>query len=233
MPFDGACRGPAPLFARDAHAYGTFRLTRVGTGSDARLRACVSMSDPRNGAQSDMNDPGLIRLLLRHQADFMAYLMAMVHDLDAAEEIFQNAAVVVIQHDVAEPIRDFRAWAKEVVRRQALHYLRDRGRSARLLVTEPELLEQIDRAFDEAGALDDADAGLRQREIDALRECAGRLPEDQRAMVSMRYERRESFDAIGATLGRTGQAIQRALSRTRRALHDCVQSKLARAEGTP
>ena len=52
-------------------------------------------------------------------------------------------------------------------------------------------------------------------------------------MVSMRYERRESFDAIGATLGRTGQAIQRALSRTRRALHDCVQSKLARAEGTP
>ena len=79
------------------------------------------MSDPRNGAPSDMNDPGLIRLLLRHQADFMAYLMAMVHDLDAAEEIFQNAAVVVIQHDVAEPIRDFRAWAKEVVRRQALH----------------------------------------------------------------------------------------------------------------
>ena len=70
-----------------------------------------------------MNDPELIRQFLRHQGDFMAYLMAMVRDLDAAEEVFQNAAVVVMQHAGSpgtEPIRDFRVWAKEIVRRQAL-----------------------------------------------------------------------------------------------------------------
>ena len=80
-----------------------------------------------------MNDPALIKDLLRHQGDFMAYLMAMVRDLDAAEEIFQNAAVVIMQHSTAAegPIRDFRAWAKEIVRRQALHYIRARGRAAR------------------------------------------------------------------------------------------------------
>jgi len=155
-----------------------------------------------------MSDPNLIRQLLRHQTDFMAYLMAMVRDLDAAEEVFQNAAVVV-------------------VRRQALHYLRAKGRAARVAAVEPELLVQIDRAFDE-DATDPAD---RQRELDALRECATRLPDVQRRMVAMRYEGRASFDAIGTAVGRTAAAVQRSLSRTRRMLHDCVQSKLARPSG--
>ena len=174
-----------------------------------------------------MPDPDLIRQLLRHQGDFMAYLMAMVRNLDAAEEIFQNAAVVVMQHAAspeAEPIRDIRAWGKEIVRRQALQYLRSKGRADRFAAVEPELLVQIDRAFDE----DATDAAQRQRELDALRECAARLPDEQRRMVAMRYEGRESFDAIGASVGRTAAAVQRSLSRTRRMLHDCVQSKLAR-----
>ncbi len=175
-----------------------------------------------------MRDPELIKRFLRHQGDFMAYLMAMVRDLDAAEEIFQNAAVVVIQHASAEPIHDVRAWAKEIVRRQALAYLRARGRAGRCAPTEPELLEQVDRTFAEDGA----DPALRQREIEALRECAGGLPDSQRTMVAMRYEQRASFDVIGTALGRTPAAIQRALSRTRRMLHDCVQAKLTGAEMT-
>jgi hypothetical protein len=50
-------------------------------------------------------------------------------------------------------------------------------------------------------------------------------------MVAMRYEGRASFDAIGVAVGRTAAAVQRSLSRTRRMLHDCVQSKLARPTG--
>jgi RNA polymerase sigma-70 factor (ECF subfamily) len=177
-----------------------------------------------------MSDPRLIRDLLRHQSDFMAYLMAMVRDLDAAEEIFQNAAVVVMQYadgSGAEPVRDFRAWAKEIVRRQALHYLRAKGRAARFAPTEPELLEQIDRAFDE----DNTDPVERQRELEALKDCASRLPEASRRMVAMRYEVRASFDDIASAVGRTAAAVQRSLSRTRRLLHDCVQAKMAHPRG--
>lgn len=174
--------------------------------------------------------PELIRQLLRYQPDFLAYLMAMVHDLDAAEEVFQNAAVVVMQHagdPQAAPILDFRAWAKQIVRRQALHYLRARGRAAGAAVVAPELLTQVDRVFDE----DTADPAVRERELDALRECNGRLPDDQRRMVAMRYERRASFDEIGTAVGRTAAAVQRSLSRTRKMLHDCVRAKLMRSSG--
>jgi len=176
-----------------------------------------------------MSDASLIKKLLQHQGDFMAYLMAMVRDLDAAEEIFQNAAVVVIEYARPEPIRDFRAWAKEIVRRQALHYLRERGKaSRRTLSLEPHLLEQIDRSFDE----DTTAAAQRQREIEALQNCSEELPEPQRTMVTLRYEHRASFAEIGTALGKTADAVQRALSRSRKALHDCVQTKLALSEGT-
>lgn len=181
---------------------------------------------PWRSETEGMSTSSLIKQLLQHQGDFMAYLMAMVRDLDAAEDIFQNAAVVVIEYSHPEPIRDFRAWGKEIMRRQALHYLREKGRAAiHLSPAEPALLEQIDRAFDE----DTTDAVQRHREIEALRECSDELPEPQRTMVMMRYERRTSFDEIGAALGKTAGAIQRALSRSRKALHDCVQSKLAQS----
>ena len=179
-----------------------------------------------------MSDASLIKQLLQHQGDFMAYLMAMVRDLHAAEDIFQNAAVVVIEYPQPEEIRDFRAWGKEIMRRQALTYLREKGRGEKarrprqLPPLQPTLLEQIDRSFDE----DTTDAIQRQREIEALRECSEKLPKPQRTMVMMRYQHRVSFEEIGAALGKTAGAIQRALSRSRKALHDCVQSKLAQPQ---
>ncbi|MCE9556576.1 MAG: sigma-70 family RNA polymerase sigma factor [Planctomycetes bacterium] len=177
-----------------------------------------------------MSSSSLIKQLLQHQGDFMAYLMAMVRDLHAAEDIFQNAAVVVIEYPQPEEIRDFRAWGKEIMRRQALTYLREKGRTARhMSPLEPDLLQQIDRSFDE----DTTDAIQRERELDALRECSGKLPEPQRTMVTMRYQRRISFEEIGAALGKTAGAIQRALSRSRKALHDCVQSRLAQPKFAP
>ena len=94
-----------------------------------------------------MSDVPLIKQFLRHQSDFMSYLMAITRDFDAAEEIFQNAAIVVMERSSDdEPIRDFRAWAKEVVRRQALRHLREQAKEQWVRSLEPILLEQISRA---------------------------------------------------------------------------------------
>ncbi|MDG1874373.1 MAG: hypothetical protein P8J27_10715 [Mariniblastus sp.] len=47
----------------------------------------------------------------------MGYLYAITRDADFSDEIYQNAAVVVMEQiGKADTIRDFRAWAKEVVR---------------------------------------------------------------------------------------------------------------------
>src|ERR1700690_3677638 len=98
-----------------------------------------------------MPEEPLIRQLLRHQSLFMGYLMAMTRDLAAAEEIFQNVAVVVLERGGREQIRDFAAWAKEIVRRQALHYLREKSQATtRIRPVAPELLEGLSLALEES-----------------------------------------------------------------------------------
>ena len=69
-----------------------------------------------------MDETPMIQQYLQLRSEFMGYLYAMTRDAELAEEVYQNAAVVVIESaEQQEAIRNFRAWAKEVVRRQALH----------------------------------------------------------------------------------------------------------------
>ena len=171
-----------------------------------------------------MSDVPLIKRFLQHQSEFLAYLIAITRDFDAAEEIFQNAALVIIEKTAQqEPVRDFRAWAKEIVRRQALYYLRESNSvSDRVHAIEPQLLEQITRCFVE----DESTEPGQRLEVSALRQCISSVEEHQQKMLNLRYERRASFKEIGELLGKSEGAVQRALCRIRKALHDCVRSKV-------
>ena len=79
-----------------------------------------------------MSEVPHIQQYLQLRNDFMGYLYAITRDVELSEEIYQNAAVVVIEKkNDPEKIRNFRAWAKEVVRRQALHALNARQTATR------------------------------------------------------------------------------------------------------
>jgi RNA polymerase sigma factor (sigma-70 family) len=168
-----------------------------------------------------MNEPNPIKELLLYQGEFMAYLMAILRDFDAAEEVFQNAAVVIVEGATAgEPIRNFRAWAKEIIRRQALYRMRQEAQQARRFrPVTPELFEAITVAFLEEDEEE-------RCEVRALRQCLDKLPPHQRELLVLRYERKQSFEQIGQTRGASPGAIQRSLSRIRLALHDCVLETL-------
>ena len=176
-----------------------------------------------------MDETPLIQQYLQLRSEFMGYLYAMTRDAELAEEIYQNAAVVVIEKaDQPEMIRNFRAWAKEVVRRQALHAIRAREISARHgRAMSPELLDAISDAF----ILDTSEDAVVRDEASALRQCLDGLPKDKRELVALRYERSSSFEEISNHTGSTPAAVQRALSRIRKLLHGCVQRRMQLAEG--
>ena len=81
-----------------------------------------------------MDELPLIQQYLKLRSEFMGYLDAITRDAELAEEVYQNAAVVVMEQaqQSEEEIRSFRSWAKEVVRRQALHAIRTRENSSKL-----------------------------------------------------------------------------------------------------
>ena len=176
-----------------------------------------------------MDDTPLIQQYLQLRSEFMGYLYAMTRDAELAEEVYQNAAVVVMEKaSMPETIRNFRAWAKEVVRRQALHAIRAREVSERHgRAMSPQLLEAVSKAFTQ----DDSASSIVRDEAGALRQCLDGLPTDKRELDAMRYECDSSFDEISKRTGSTPAAVQRALSRVRKVLHECIQRRMQLAEG--
>jgi RNA polymerase sigma-70 factor (ECF subfamily) len=169
----------------------------------------------------------LIKQFLKHQSAFMGYLIAMTRSLDAAEEVFQNVAVVMQKKEGEIQPRDFRAWAKEVVRRQALLYLDDQIRTrVRERTTDPALLNAISRTF-EGDPISEEEERL---ESDALHICLERLTTKARRMIAMRYQEKSSFDAIADVFRTTAAAVQRSLSRARATLRECIARHLKAAE---
>ena len=175
-----------------------------------------------------MHEPPLIKQLLALQPQFMGYLMAMTRNLDAAEEIFQNVAVAMLETPPTDEIRDFRAWAKEVVRRQALVWLRQQGRAhQRTRPVDGGLFDLVCQSLDEEEPKAEVDA---RQELEALRRCLERAPDRIRALLIQRYHGRSTFAQIASTLGGSEGAVQRALSRARLSLRDCLRG-LIRARG--
>ena len=169
-----------------------------------------------------------IQQYLQFRSEFMGYLYAITRDADLSEEIYQNSAVVIMEQvEKLEIIRDFRAWAKEVVRRQAFYAIREREKAFKLTRSvSPELIDVVSIAFLE----DQTEAVTVTSESDALKECLRGLPSDKRVLIALRYESGASFDSISNQLNSTPAAIQRALSRVRKLLHGCIQKKLRLAE---
>ena len=154
----------------------------------------------------------------------MGYLYAITRDPDLSEEIYQNAAVIVMeQAGKPDTLDDFRAWAKEVVRRQAFHAIRSREKASKLTrAVSPEFFDVVSMAFLE----DQTEAVAVSSESAALKECLNGLPTDKRLLVTLRYESGASFDSISNQLNPTPAANQRSLSRVRKLLHGCIQEKL-------
>ena len=176
-----------------------------------------------------MDESPLIQQYLQLRSEFMGYLYAMTRDAELSEEVYQNAAVVVIEKaEQPETIRNFRAWAKEVVRRQALHAIRAKEVATRHgRAMSPELLEAVSNAFTQ----DESEGSIVRDKAGALRQCLDGLPTEKRELVAMRYERDSSFDEISVHTGSTPVAVQRALSRIRKVLHECIQRRMQLAEG--
>jgi RNA polymerase sigma factor (sigma-70 family) len=169
-----------------------------------------------------MPDDRLMRAFMRHQSEFLGYSIAILRSVELAEEALQDAAVAVMEHPDPASVVDARAWVKEVVRRQALRHreLQQRQRGAGLA---SELAEALGQALID-DAMDDDHSRTRAA---ALRACVQSLPERSRRLIELRYGAAADFAAIAGELRTTAAGVQRAMSRLRRLLYECVRGRVA------
>ena len=170
----------------------------------------------------DQNE--FLRLLLQSEREILRYVMAIVPRIADAQEIVQETAVAlwkqVDQYDASRP---FVPWACRFAANKAKEHLRKHGRwnaflddgvASMLLARRGEIAPQLDRR------------------VEPLHQCLDELPAENRTLIDRYYFQQSPVEDISTGLGRTNEAVYKALQRVRAALMDCVNGKLATPEGS-
>jgi RNA polymerase sigma-70 factor (ECF subfamily) len=162
----------------------------------------------------------IIRILLTARTRILATAWLVVRDANASEDIFQNLTVKAIS-DGTRFERDAAliSWAFVTARHEALNWVRDRRNRATVLGADA--LDLLVGEWTEAGS--GSDGGR----VEALRKCLGKLPNEARRLMELRYFEQQSCGNVASALGLGLEVVYQRLSRLHRALRQCIERRLA------
>jgi RNA polymerase sigma-70 factor len=170
-----------------------------------------------------MTEETLVKNLLKHKKVIEGMLTAMVGDYTVAEDLFQGTAVIMTRkREEADEDCKFVAWARSIAFNVVRDYRKKMAR-AKVRFLDDEALESVSLVFEET------DEPLWDVRRQALRKCAEGLPEKERTVLRRRYEESVPIEDLAQSLSTSRGAVDTMLYRVRKALHQCVESRLNQA----
>ena len=173
----------------------------------------VRAEQPGLGQRANDRVGALVR---RHQRGLWRFLRGMGCPADAAEELVQDAFLILLDRPEVDEDR-VGSMLRGIVRNLWLRRHRDDNRREALVADAAEVLWCRD------GAADDGDAW-----IDALRACVAALPERARHALERVYRDGATRKELAQELGIGEHGVRSMLNRARRRLHDCVTRRRER-----
>jgi RNA polymerase sigma-70 factor (ECF subfamily) len=164
------------------------------------------------------------QLFVKNQRQVFAYILTLLPRMSDAEEVFQQACVVILgkasQFKASQVAAgaDFFRWACQIAKYEVYNYRR--RRATQQVCFSDALLDQL-----AARRLEGGDA--LEAELDALRRCVDILPPADRELIRQRYARRVTSRALALELGRPESSVYKAIHRIRRLLRECVERAVA------
>lgn len=154
-------------------------------------------------------------LLNRHQSNIYNYILRLVREEDVANDIFQETfvkAIMTLKQRRYTADGKFGAWLTRIAHNQVIDYFRQES-SVNMVSTDDEDVNVLNRYDLSEGTVEDLI--IDSQILDDVKELVKTLPDDQRAVVEMRYYEDLSFKEIAE---RTGVCINTALGRMRYAI---------------
>ncbi|MEM7232224.1 MAG: sigma-70 family RNA polymerase sigma factor [Planctomycetota bacterium] len=168
-----------------------------------------------------MRDEEFMAQFVRADRSIRAFLLAASGNLTVAEDLMQNVAVALWQKwPQYDRERPFRAWALGIARIEVLRWRRSEARDRTVL--DAGIIDQLAEASDRAA--DEAD-----RRLALLSDCLTGVGGDAREILNLKYTVGLRSRQIAERLRKGVGAVEMILTRTRRALRECIQRKLAKA----
>jgi RNA polymerase sigma-70 factor (ECF subfamily) len=162
-----------------------------------------------------------LRLFLQNQRRLYAYILTLLPRRDDAEDVFQETSLVLWdKFNEADPPRDFTAWGCRIAYFKVLDYYKKRQRSK--VCFSQALLERVG----ETASAHAATLQLDERSA-ALEACLDKLSARQRDLLSQRFTPGATTESTAAQVGRSVDAVYKALAKIRQTLFDCITRTLA------
>jgi RNA polymerase sigma-70 factor, ECF subfamily len=169
----------------------------------------------------------LLRSAFRYQDALTSYAYGLLQDWALAQDAVQEAFIVLqAKHAEFRPEANVFAWARQIVRFEALNLLRSRRREASFV--DDELFSLVDQQFEKH--LDQETlSGLESRKV-ALQFCMSRLDQNSTSLLLGYYKDACSCEKLSELHRKSVNAIRLSLSRIRAKLRECVRHRLALGE---
>jgi RNA polymerase sigma-70 factor, ECF subfamily len=178
---------------------------------------------PPVGAEADKPAKGklFLRLFLQNERRLYAYILTLLPNRADADDVLQEASLVMWdKFDDEHPPADFAAWGCRIAYFKVLDFCKRRQRS-RVRFSQALLDRLAETAVEQAGALH-----LDERR-EALADCLAKLPARDRDLLARRFADGATTQTTAAQVGRSVEAVYKALAKIRQALFDCVTRTLA------
>jgi RNA polymerase sigma-70 factor (ECF subfamily) len=161
---------------------------------------------------------GIEELSACHWRELNGMLLAITRNATLADDLTQEVFVVALRKGM-RPGPETRLWLREVARRLAIAELRRR---------RPKTVENFEQFIEsiEPSKTDVPETEFSE-EVGALRACIQELPEKQREIIVLKYEKGATLADLSDRTGKTVGYLKQVLFRLRKRLADCVRRRLA------
>jgi RNA polymerase sigma-70 factor, ECF subfamily len=163
-----------------------------------------------------------LRAFLANERRLYAYVLTLLPNRADAEDVLQEASLVMWdKFDAGRPPDDFAAWGCRIAYFKVLDF-RKRQTRAKVVFSQAMLDHVAETAVEQAGALQ-----LDERR-EALAGCVEKLRAADRDLLARRFADGATTQSVAGQVGRSADAVYKALAKIRAALHECVERTLAR-----
>jgi RNA polymerase sigma-70 factor (ECF subfamily) len=180
-------------------------------------------TDPAGGPEggSPAKVKLFLRLFLQNERRLYAYILTLLPNRADADDVLQEASLVMWdKFDDEHPPADFTAWGCRIAYFKVLDFCKKRQRS-RVVFSQAMLERVAETAVEQAGTLQ-----LDERR-EALADCIAKLSPRDRNLLARRFAEGATTQSTAAEVGRSVDAVYKALAKIRQALFDCVTRTLA------
>ena len=158
-----------------------------------------------------------IRQLTENQKGLYAYIYTMIGDHSKANDVLQEANIVMWRKLKDFDGSNFNAWAITICKFQVMAFFRDQKRDR--LTLNPNLHELIsDTAEQESKSFN-----LRDQK---LQECLQTLTAHNRQLIEMRYFKKLRINDISEQVNKKVSAVKVSIHRIRKSLSLCIENKM-------